>query len=64
VSAKLSATEAARDSVEAPYRGVGGRGVDNGTVLYRLDRDALAGMFHPSGWDVARPMFAAALLDD
>ncbi|MFD2758142.1 acyl-CoA dehydrogenase family protein [Gulosibacter faecalis] len=64
VSAKLSATEAARDSVEAAYRCVGGRGFDNGTELNRLYRDALAGMFHPSGWDVARPMFAAALLDD
>ncbi|UQN14133.1 acyl-CoA dehydrogenase family protein [Gulosibacter sp. ACHW.36C] len=64
VSAKLNATEAARSSVEAAYRCAGGRGFDNGTELNRLYRDALAGMFHPSSWDVARPMFAAALLDD
>lgn len=64
VSAKLNATEAARATVEAAYRCAGGRGFDNGTELNRLHRDALAGMFHPSSWDVARPMFASALLDD
>ena len=64
VSAKLNATEAARNCVETAYRCAGGRGFDNGTELNRLYRDALAGMFHPSSWDVARPMFASALLDD
>lgn len=64
VSAKLNATEAARNCVETAYRCAGGRGFDNGTELNRLYRDALAGMFHPSSWDVARAMFASALLDD
>ncbi|MGO1543055.1 MAG: acyl-CoA dehydrogenase family protein [Gulosibacter sp.] len=63
VGAKLRATEMARHVVEASFRCVGGAGFDNGSEMNRLYRDALAGMFHPSGWDGARPVFAGAYLD-
>lgn len=63
VGAKLRATEMARRVVEAAFRCAGGAGFDNGTELNRLYRDALAGMFHPSGWESARPIFAGAYLD-
>ncbi|GAA4283650.1 acyl-CoA dehydrogenase family protein [Brevibacterium daeguense] len=64
VTARINAGEAARRSVEAALRCAGGAGYSNGHELGRLYRDALAGMFHPAGIDAARPMFAAALLDD
>lgn len=64
VGAKLRATEMARRVVEAAFRCAGGGGFDNAAEINRLYRDALAGMFHPSGWDGARPLFAGAYLDD
>lgn len=63
VGAKLRATEMARRVVEDAFRCAGGAGYDNSSELNRLYRDVLAGMFHPSGWDGARPLFADAYLD-
>ncbi|MDJ1372206.1 acyl-CoA dehydrogenase family protein [Gulosibacter molinativorax] len=63
VGAKLRATEMARRVVEDAFRCAGGAAFDNSSELNRLYRDALAGMFHPSGWDGARPLFAGAYLD-
>lgn len=63
VGAKLRATEMARRVAEAAFRCAGGAGFDNGSEMNRLYRDALAGMFHPAGWDGARPLFAGAYLD-
>lgn len=64
VGAKLRATEMARNVVEAAFRCIGGAGYDNSSEINRLYRDVLAGMFHPTGWDGARSMFAAAYLDE
>lgn len=63
VGAKLRATEMARRVVEDAFRCAGGAGFDNGSEMNRLYRDALAGMFHPSGWDGARSLFAGAYLE-
>lgn len=64
VSARINAGEAARSSVETALRCAGGAGYSNSHELNRLYRDALAGMFHPASTDSARPMFAAALLEE
>ncbi len=64
VSARLAAGEAARSCVDAALQCAGGAAFDNDSELSRLYRDAAASIFHPPGADAARPMFAAALLDD
>ena len=64
VSARIKAGEAARRATESALHCSGGAGFDNSHELGRLYRDALAGLFHPASPDAARPMFAAALLDD
>jgi alkylation response protein AidB-like acyl-CoA dehydrogenase len=64
VSARLNASTAARRTAEAALMCTGGSGFDNGHELSRLYRDATAGLFHPPSADAARPMFAAALLDE
>lgn len=64
VSARLNAATAARRAAEAALQCTGGAGFDNGHELSRLYRDATAALFHPPSADAARPMFAAALLDD
>ncbi|MGN8025156.1 acyl-CoA dehydrogenase family protein [Microbacterium sp. 22242] len=64
VAARLNASTAARRAAEAALMCTGGSGFDNGHELSRLYRDATAGLFHPPSADAARPMFAAALLDD
>lgn len=42
----------------------GGSGFGNGNEISRVFRDATAGLFHPPSEDAARPMYAAALLDE
>ena len=64
VSARLNASTAARRSAETALICAGGSGFDNGSELSRLYRDATAGLFHPPSADAARPMYAAALLDE
>ncbi len=64
VSARLSASDAARRSVETALLCAGGSGFAASSELSRLHRDATASLFHPSSADAARPMYAAALLDD
>lgn len=64
VGARIKAAEAARRSAEIALMCAGGGGFDNGHELSRLYRDASAGLFHPPSADAARPMYAAALLDD
>ncbi len=64
VSARLNASTSARRTAEAALMCTSGSGFDNGHELSRLYRDATAGLFHPPSADAARPMFAAALLDD
>ncbi|MGX1932717.1 acyl-CoA dehydrogenase family protein [Microbacterium resistens] len=64
VSARLHASAVARRATETALMCTSGSGFDNGHELSRLHRDAMASLFHPPGADAARPMFAAALLDD
>jgi alkylation response protein AidB-like acyl-CoA dehydrogenase len=64
VSARIHAARAARACAEAALLSSGGRGFSNDHELSRLLRDATAGLFHPPAEDAARPMYAAALLDD
>lgn len=64
VGARIKAAEAARRSAETALMCAGGGGFDNSHELSRLYRDATAGLFHPPSADAARPMYAAALLDD
>ncbi|WP_417563270.1 acyl-CoA dehydrogenase family protein [Microbacterium sp.] len=64
VSARINASAAARRCAEVALECAGGSGYSNGTELNRLFRDAQAGLFHPPSADAARPMYAAALLDD
>lgn len=64
VSARLNAATAARRNAETALVCAGGSGFDNGSELSRLYRDATAGLFHPPSADAARPMYAAALLDE
>lgn len=64
VGARIKAAEAARRTAETALMCAGGSGFDNGHELSRLFRDASAGLFHPPSADAARPMYAAALLDD
>ncbi|MBS1672727.1 MAG: acyl-CoA/acyl-ACP dehydrogenase [Actinobacteria bacterium] len=64
VSARLNAATAARRCAETALMCTSGSGFDDDHELSRLYRDATAGLFHPPSADAARPMFAAALLDD
>ena len=64
VSARIHAARAARACAEAALLSSGGRGFSNDHEISRLLRDATAGLFHPPAEDAARPMYAAALLDD
>ncbi|MCW2287150.1 acyl-CoA dehydrogenase family protein [Leucobacter luti] len=64
VGARLHATSAARRTAEVALLCTGGSGFDSGHEASRLYRDAAAGMFHPPAADAARPLFAAALLDE
>jgi len=64
VSARINASTLARHAVETALMCAGGAGFDNTSELSRLHRDAAASLFHPPSADAARPMYAAALLDD
>jgi len=64
VSARINASTAARRSAEVALMCASGSGFNNANELSRLFRDATAGLFHPPSADAARPMYAAALLDD
>lgn len=64
VSARLHAAEAARRTAETAMLCAGGGGFDSDSEVGRLLRDATAGLFHPPSADAARPMYAAALLDE
>jgi len=64
VAARLAASDAARSAAETAMMCASGSGFDNSHELSRLYRDATAGLFHPPSADAARPMYAAALLDD
>lgn len=64
VGARIKASDAAREAAGTALMCTGGSGFDNGHELSRLYRDATAGLFHPPSADAARPMYAAALLDE
>ncbi len=64
VSARINASNVARRAAETALMCASGSGFSNGQELSRLFRDATAGLFHPPSADAARPMYAAALLDD
>lgn len=64
VSARISASTAARRLTETALLCAGGASYSNGSEASRLYRDAAASLFHPAGPDAARPMYASALLDD
>ncbi|MBL3700683.1 acyl-CoA dehydrogenase family protein [Leucobacter luti] len=64
VAARLHATALARRTAEVALQCTGGAGFDSEHEAGRLYRDAAAGMFHPPAADAARPLFAAALLDE
>lgn len=64
VSARINASKVARRTAEAALLCSGGSGFGNTHELSLLFRDATAGLFHPPSEDAARPMYAAALLDD
>ncbi|MFE6995573.1 acyl-CoA dehydrogenase family protein [Microbacterium sp. NPDC057659] len=64
VSARLNASTSARRTAEVALMCTSGSGFGNAHEASRLFRDATAGLFHPPSADAARPMYAAALLDD
>lgn len=64
VAARLAGGDAARSCAEAALMCVSGSGFGSSHELSRIYRDATASLFHPPSADAARPMFAAALLDD
>lgn len=64
VSARINASNAARRAAEVALMCASGAGFNNSHELSRLFRDATAGLFHPPSADAARPMYAAALLDE
>ncbi|RAE65699.1 hypothetical protein DN540_33700 [Burkholderia multivorans] len=49
---------------DSPLKTPGGSVFTTAQDPPRLSRDATAGLFHPPSADAARPMYAAALLDD
>ncbi|MBK0422707.1 acyl-CoA/acyl-ACP dehydrogenase [Leucobacter sp. CSA2] len=64
VGARLGAGAAARRCAEVALMCTGGSGFASAHEASRLYRDAAASLFHPPAADAARPMYAAALLDD
>ncbi|GAA0034141.1 MULTISPECIES: acyl-CoA dehydrogenase family protein [Brevibacterium] len=64
VAARIKAAEVARRTAEIALMSTGGGGFDTSHEASRLYRDATAGLFHPPSADAARPMYAAALLDE
>ncbi|MBP1325796.1 alkylation response protein AidB-like acyl-CoA dehydrogenase [Leucobacter exalbidus] len=64
VAARLAGGDAARSCAEAALMCTSGSGYGNGHEMSRIFRDATAGLFHPPSADSARPMYAAALLDN
>jgi alkylation response protein AidB-like acyl-CoA dehydrogenase len=64
VAARIGAATAARRCAETALMCASGSGFQNSAELSRLYRDAAAGLFHPPSADAARPMYAAALLDE
>ncbi|PRI12616.1 acyl-CoA dehydrogenase family protein [Leucobacter massiliensis] len=64
IAARIAAGDAARRTAETALACAGGRGFDADSEVSRLLRDVTAGLFHPPGADAARPLFAAALLDE
>jgi len=60
--AKHRATEAARHVVDQAARSAGGSGYRNAAELARLQRDVLAGIFHPSDTESVHATVAASLL--
>ena len=64
VSARINASNVARRATETALMCASGSGFNNSDELSRLFRDATAGLFHPPSADAARPMYAAALLDE
>ncbi|WP_169250869.1 acyl-CoA dehydrogenase family protein [Brevibacterium sp. 'Marine'] len=64
VGARIKSAEAARRNAETALMCTSGSGFGNKHELSRLFRDATAGLFHPPSADAARPMYAAALLDE
>src|SRR5215203_4741568 len=59
---KVRATESAREVVDRCVRVAGGSSYFAGDELGRLQRDVLAGVFHPSSDDSARQTIANAWL--
>lgn len=64
VAARIAAGDAARDCAEVGLMCTGGAGFGNAREMSRIYRDATASLFHPPSADAARPMFAAALLEE
>jgi len=62
VGAKHRATETARTVVDQALRCAGGAGYTATTELSRLQRDVLAGIYHPSDTESVHETVAAALL--
>src|SRR5690606_2036576 len=60
--AKHRSTEAARYVVDQAVRSAGGSGYRNAAELARLQRDVLAGIFHPSDTESVHATVAASLL--
>jgi len=60
--AKHRATEAARRVVDQAVRSAGGSGYRNASELARIQRDVLAGIFHPSDTESVHATVAANLL--
>lgn len=64
VSARIAASDVARQAAETALVCSGGGGFGNAHEASRLWRDATAGLFHPPTREAALPMLAAALLDE
>ncbi|MGO2660504.1 acyl-CoA dehydrogenase family protein [Mycetocola reblochoni] len=62
VGLKVTATETARDVVDAAIRSAGGSSYASSAELGRLYRDVLAGIFHPSDDESAHATVASWLL--
>jgi alkylation response protein AidB-like acyl-CoA dehydrogenase len=60
--AKHRSTEAARDVVDQALRVAGGGGYRSSSELSRLQRDVLAGIYHPSDTESIHSTVAANLL--
>ncbi len=60
---KHRAVESARSVVDIALRVAGGNGYRNGSEISRLQRDVLAGIYHPSDPESVRRTVASDLLD-